>query len=96
MEVMEMIEKAQNGRKPTLPLANALVGQTVIFAGVNGGGERLLHRLAEMGLTGGVKMLVVNRGPGPFIIEVRHCRLVLGQGMVERISVRPELFQDEQ
>jgi Fe2+ transport system protein FeoA len=94
MEVMEMTEKARNGRNPTLPLANALVGQTVIFAGVNGGG-RLLHRLAEMGLTSGVKMLVVHRGPGPFIISVRNSRLVLGQGMVERILVKPELFQDE-
>ena len=96
MEVMEMTEKMRNGREPTLPLANALVGQTVIFAGVNGGGEALLHRLAEMGLTSGVKMLVVNRGPGPFIIEARNCRLVLGQGMVERLLVRPEFFQDEQ
>jgi DtxR family Mn-dependent transcriptional regulator len=96
MEVMEMAEKTQSGRKPTLPLANALVGQTVIFAGVHGGRESLLHRLAEMGLTSGVKMLVVNRGPGPFIIEARGSRLVLGQGMVERILVRPELFQDEQ
>jgi Fe2+ transport system protein FeoA len=40
-------------------------------------------------------MLVVHRGPGPFIISVRNSRLVLGQGMVERILVKPELFQDE-
>jgi ferrous iron transport protein A len=68
-------------------LSMALVGQTVTFIGVDGG-KSVAHRLAEMGLTPGMRFEVVNRGPGPFIIEVRGMRLVLGQGMVDRIQVR--------
>ena len=75
--------------RPCMPLALAAEGQTVHFVTVTGGGCGLTHRLAEMGLTPGESMEVLNRGPGPFIVQVRGTRLVLGHGMVQRILVRP-------
>jgi len=84
-----MPDDQPNAALPAMPLAMALVGQTVVFCGVRGGGAGLTHRLAEMGLTPGMTMEVLNRGPGPFILSVRGTRLVLGRGMVGRILVRP-------
>ncbi len=72
---------------PAMPLTMALVGQTVTFVKARGG-FGLMHRLAELGLTPGEKIQVINRGPGPFIVLVRGTRLVLGRGMVHRILVR--------
>ena len=73
---------------PAMPLAAALVGQTVTFVSVQGG-PGLMHRLAELGITPGTRLSVVNRGRGPFIVSIRGGRLVLGHGMVHRILVRP-------
>jgi len=84
-----MPDARANAGSPAMPLAMALVGQTVVFYGVRGGGVGLTHRLAEMGLTPGMTMQVLNCGPGPFIVSVRGTRLVLGRGMVGRILVRP-------
>jgi ferrous iron transport protein A len=61
-------------------------GSMVQLASVRAGG-RLAHRLAAMGLTPGVELLVVNNN-GPFIVEVKGCRLVLGRGMAHKIVVR--------
>ena len=45
---------------------------------------------AEMGLVPGVRFTVIGRGrPGPCIVELKGGRLVLGQGMVNRIFVAP-------
>jgi len=74
---------------PAMPLAMAAVGQTVRFVAVTGGGAGLTHRLAEMGLTPGEAVEVVSRSQGPFIVQVRGTRLVLGRGMVQRMLVRP-------
>ncbi|MCK4627081.1 MAG: ferrous iron transport protein A [Phycisphaerae bacterium] len=74
---------------PTMPLAMTLVGQTVTFAGIRNAGRGLAHRLAEMGLTPGENLEIINRGPGPFIVAVKGSRFVLGRGMVHRILVRP-------
>ena len=74
---------------PPMPLAMATVGQTVTFVGVTNSGRGLTHRLAEMGLTRGQAMEVINRTQGPFIVEVKGTRLLLGRGMVQRILVRP-------
>ncbi|KKM66834.1 hypothetical protein LCGC14_1477200 [marine sediment metagenome] len=73
---------------PAMPLATALVGQTVTFASARGG-AKMVRRLAEMGLTPGEPFEVINRGPGPFIVTVKGTKLVLGRGMVHRILVRP-------
>ena len=78
---------SETDRRPVMPLAMSPVGQTVSFVSARGGG--LTHRLAELGLTPGEKMQILNRGPGPFIVSVRGTRLILGRGMVHRILVRP-------
>jgi Fe2+ transport system protein FeoA len=75
---------------PAMPLALAGEGQIVTFLAITGGGGGLTHRLAEMGLTPGQSMEVINRGPGPFIVSVKGTRLVLGRGMVQRMLVRPK------
>ena len=72
----------------SMPLNTALTGQNLVYLGVQDGGHRLAHRLAEMGLTPGQPLEVVNRSGGPFIVSVRGTRLVLGRGMVRRILVR--------
>jgi len=55
------------------------------------GGFGLVRRLAEMGLTPGVKVKVLRRGPfhGPFQVEVRGVALALGRGVASRVFVRP-------
>ena len=54
------------------------------------GGFGLVRRLAEMGLTPGVEVKVLRRGPfrGPFEIEVRGVALALGRGVASRVFVR--------
>ena len=75
--------------EPAMPLAAASPGDEVKLVSVEGG-HRLLYRLAEMGIRPGVRFRVLSRGrPGPFIIMVGQVRLVLGQGMVHRILVKP-------
>ena len=73
----------------SMPLTIVPAGQKVTFTGVRNAGRGLTHRLAEMGLTPGEKLEVINRGPGPFIVLVKGVRFVLGRGMVHRIMVRP-------
>jgi Fe2+ transport system protein FeoA len=52
-------------------------------------GWGLQRRLADMGLTPGVIIRVMNsQRPGPIIIDLRGSRLVLGYGMTQRILVR--------
>ena len=72
-----------------MPLGLALTGQRVEFVRVEGG-SHVQHRLAELGLTPGVRFQILNRGrPGPFIIRLKDARLVLGHGMVLKMRVRP-------
>ncbi len=72
-----------------MPLSMASPGQEVRLVGVRGGwGVR--RRLADMGLTPGEKVRVVQAGPsGPLIIAVRGSRVALGRGMAHRIMVEP-------
>ena len=57
------------------------------------GGQGIVQRLAEMGISSGSELHVV-RGKGPVIIEVRGQRLVIGHGMVPRIMVTPNLPEE--
>jgi len=54
------------------------------------GGFGLVRRLAEMGLTPGVEIKVLRKGPfrGPFEIEVRGVALALGRGVASKVFVR--------
>ena len=78
------------GRSPgsaRMPLMMAAEGQEVTLAEARGGRGFLL-RLAEMGLTPGARFRILKKGrPGPYIVDVKGSRLVLGRGMIHRISV---------
>ena len=62
-------------------------GQRVRFLAVRAG-RGLQARLAAMGLVPGVEIEVVrNSMQGPFIIDVKGSRLMLGRGMANKIIV---------
>ncbi len=54
------------------------------------GGNRLVRRLTEMGLTPGVEIKVVRKCPfhGPVELEVRGATLALGYGVASKILVK--------
>ncbi len=88
--MVDEIKKDGSGSEPkAMPLMLALQGQEVRLAEIQGGKE-FQHRLAEMGLTPGVKFKIINQGhPGPVIILLKNTRLVLGRGMIHRVFVTP-------
>lgn len=52
-------------------------------------GWGLQRRLADMGLTPGVRVKVINsQGRGPVILDLRGSRLALGHGVAHKIMVR--------
>jgi len=53
------------------------------------GGQMANKRLADLGLTPGIKIKVLNKAPlfGPVEIEVRGSKLVLGQGLAAKVLV---------
>jgi len=55
------------------------------------GGFGLVRRLAEMGLTPGVEVKLLRKGPfrGPLQIEVRGVALALGYGVASKVFVTP-------
>ena len=71
-----------------MPLAIVSPGEVVQVVDVRAGWG-LRRRLADMGLTPGVVIRVMNsQMPGPIVIDLRGSRLVLGHGMTQRILVR--------
>jgi len=71
-----------------MPLAMVSPGEVVEVVDVRAGWG-LRRRLADMGLTPGVVIRVMNsQMPGPIVIDLRGSRLVLGYGMTQRILVR--------
>jgi len=70
-----------------MPLSMASPGEMVEVAAVRAGWG-LQRRLADMGLTPGVKVRVINSGkPGPVVLDVRGSRLALGYGVAHKIRV---------
>ena len=71
-----------------MPLAMARPGELVTVIGVRAGWG-LQRRLADMGLTPGVQIRVINsQMPGPVLIELRGARLALGHGVAQKIVVK--------
>ncbi len=71
-----------------MPLSMVSPGELVQVAAVRAGWG-LQRRLADMGLTPGVQVRVVNsQRPGPVVIEIRGSRLALGQGLAHKIMVK--------
>lgn len=73
--------------KPLRPLSTVRVGETVKLARINAG-QGLNSRLASMGLVPNVEITVVkSKHPGPFVISVRDCKMMLGRGVAHKIMV---------
>ena len=71
-----------------MPLAMAQSGEVVTVIGVRAG-RGLQRRLADMGLTPGVQIRVINsQMPGPVLIDLRGTRLALGRGIAQKIIVK--------
>ena len=70
------------------PLSSLGVGEAGCLLQV-GAGRRLRRRLAELGLTPGVRMTVLQNAGGPVLICVRNSRLALGRQMAHKLAVLP-------
>lgn len=70
-----------------MPLAMVQAGKRVRLLSVDSG-HGLQGRLAAMGMIPGVEIEVLrNSFHGPFIIEVKGSRIILGHGMAQKIIV---------
>ena len=70
-----------------MPLSMASPGDLVQVVSIRAGWG-LQRRLADMGLTPGVQIRVINsQRPGPVVLDVRGSRLALGHGVAHKIMV---------
>ena len=70
-----------------IPLEVVQVGRRVRLLALNAG-RGLQGRLVAMGLVPGVEIKVLsNSVHGPFLIEVKGSRIMLGRGMAQKILV---------
>ncbi len=70
-----------------MPLAMARDGELVTVIGVRAGWG-LQRRLADMGLTPGIQIRVINsQMPGPVLIDLRGSRVALGRGVAQKVMV---------
>lgn len=73
--------------KQPMPLSMVKAGDKVRLVSVNAG-RSLNSRLSAMGLVSDVEITVVNNGqPGPFVISVKDCKMMLGKGIAHKIMV---------
>jgi Fe2+ transport system protein FeoA len=75
-------------KRDMLPLSMASAGSEVEVAALRAGWG-LQRRLADMGLTPGTHIRLVNNRSGPVVVEVRGSRLALGTGVAHKIMVVP-------
>jgi len=62
-------------------------GQTVKVVKIDAG-RGLNSRLAAMGLVPNTRITVVSNGhPGPFVLNVKESKVMLGRGMAHKIMV---------
>ena len=67
-------------------LSEVARGETVRLEGVDSD-RRTIRRLAEMGLTPGVAITVLQASRGPILVAVRGARVAVGQTMAAAIRV---------
>ncbi|UCG54969.1 MAG: ferrous iron transport protein A [Dehalococcoidia bacterium] len=73
---------------PTIPLSNVPSGSQVRIVNIDAGWG-LQRRLADMGLTPGLRVTVIgSHKPGSVVLDVRGSRLALGRGISNKIMVR--------
>jgi ferrous iron transport protein A len=77
-------------RSPSQTLPMSAPGQRVRVVAITAG-QRVAHRLAELGITQGVELCVLNdNGSSPLLVAVRDTRLALERGIAHTIRVQPE------
>jgi len=79
-----------NGRVEELrPLSDMEPGERGVVVSI-ACGLGVARRLAEMGMTPGVQVMVIRKAPlrGPVEVEVRGTRIVLGHGLASKIAVK--------
>ncbi len=84
------MSSATNSDRPIMMLSMVAPGETVELVKIDEG-KRLRKRLADLGLTVGLDVRVVqNSFTGPLILAVKEdSRLAIGRGMAHRIQVCP-------
>lgn len=82
------IQITQNNQE--ISLTNLNEGERSVIKYVYGG-NGVVRRLTEMGLTPGVEVKLLRKGPfrGPIQIEVRGVALALGYGVAAKVFVKP-------
>jgi Fe2+ transport system protein FeoA len=75
--------------KTTIPLTKAKIGVPYYLEHLRGG-RAVQRRLAELGLTPGVTIRVLQNCGGPLLVAIRSSRIALGKGMATKISVTQE------
>ncbi len=94
MAIMNIFSKTNNPKEGSLGpgavilLSKAPAGQELRLVKIQAG-RKLTHRLAELGLTPGVKLRVVPKNGGPLLISVRGSRIAIGRGMAHKLLVAP-------
>lgn len=78
-------EGAMTAKTP-MPLSMAAANQELELVEINAG-RKLTHRLAELGLTTGVRLRVVQDNGGPLLVCVRGSRIAIGRGMAHKLLV---------
>ena len=79
------------GEQKSMPLVMAKEGEKVKLVQINAGDE-LKKRLAAMGLVPNSVFKVINNGhPGPFVVEIKRAKVILGRGMAHKIMVEKEI-----
>ncbi|MEZ4728570.1 MAG: FeoA family protein [Caldilineaceae bacterium] len=77
---------------PSLPLAcslaRATIGQPLRLIVVRAD-HKVTHRLAELGLTPGVTLAVVQATGGPLLVAVRGARIAIGRELARQMEVAP-------
>ena len=69
------------------PLTLAPIGQDLRLCRLCQG-RKMARRLAELGLTPGVCLRVVQDAGGPLLVSVRNSRVALGRGIADRLTVQ--------
>ena len=70
-----------------MPLSDTKVGQKVSLLSIDACDE-LRSRLAAMGMVPNVIMTIVSNGNrGPFVVNVKGSKIVLGRGMAHKVMV---------
>jgi ferrous iron transport protein A len=81
-------EAREPSPQPAFPLSMAMADQDLQLVEIKVG-RKLTHRLAELGLTPGVNIRVVQDNGGPLLISVRGSRIAIGRGMAHKLLVAP-------